>query len=114
LIQTIGQLQFQDGDLAVKAVAETVTLTVDWMADLAAAGSPAPGIGVSTWRVTAVRPHTDADLELADEDLTGDATITSVSLSGGLLGSTYLIVNTVTTNESPAEVWTATLRLLIE
>jgi len=105
-----GDRTFEPGDLATKAPAEILAFEFDWSDDLA------DGLMItdSAFTVTPVRPAVDTALTVDSKDVLYGDQVTRIVLSAGTLGSKYDVVNTITTNESPAQTLRAAVRVLIE
>lgn len=97
------------GDLVVKDPQETLIYQFDWGTDNLGAGVT---ISVSNWAATAVKPKTATALTL--DNPANDGSITQTRVAGGQAGAKYRLTNTITTNESPAQIKERSIDILIE
>jgi hypothetical protein len=98
----------QDGGLAQKDPQEQFVVEFDWDLHIASGAE----ISASTWTLVAVRPST-ATLITSDQAGFSERAAT-VRLAGGVNGAKYRVTNTITTDESPAQVLERSFYLLIQ
>lgn len=94
-----------DGDEDVKDPADVRVYTFDWNAENLAVSAT---IASQTTTVSAVRPSGDTALTVTTTGSglgiqAGSRTV-KCKLSGGTLGALYRVTNTITTNETPAQI----------
>jgi hypothetical protein len=96
-----------DGGLITKDPGDIKTYTWDWdIYNLAAAAT----IATSVWAITG----SDALLTQDQATILSGARKTQVRLSGGTLGTTYTLTNTITTSESPSQTKERSVKVLVE
>jgi len=93
-----------DGGTVTKDPDASRVYTMDWTADIGAAG-----ISTSTWIIAPA----DAGLTADNASIVSGLKMTSVRLIGGTLGRSYTVTNRIVTNASPTETEDATVTVLI-
>lgn len=96
-----------DGGQITKDPADVKTYTFDYDTANLAAGAT---IATSVWTVAG----SDALLIVDQTTILSGARRTQLRLSGGTLGTTYTVTNTITTSESPAQTKERSLKVLVE
>lgn len=100
-------------DLYRKGANEERVIVVDWDVLNLASGA---GIIDSVWTIQAFHPKTESPVSLTydnDDVLSGDRK-TTVRLLNGVLGSVYLVTNTIRTNETPDQTKSVSFLTSIE
>lgn len=94
-----------DGDIDIKDPADVRVYTFDWDAENLATSAT---IVSQTTTATALHPSGDTALTVTTTGsglgIQSGSRKVKCKLSGGTLGATYRITNTITTNETPAQI----------
>ncbi len=106
-----GAIEIRPNDEITKSPDETIVYLFDWgRLRLATAVQ----IDDSTFTIARIKPSGTGTLAKDDETTLTGGRKTWLRLQAGASGETYEVRNTVTTNESPTQTFSAAFRLKIE
>src|SRR6185503_13076650 len=92
-------VSIQDGGLATQDSSEVLLYVVDY--DIR--GNLAPGVELASVGTFTITPPTLTPLVQSNQALQAGNRKAQVLISGGIVGRTYVVEHTVSTNESPAQ-----------